>query len=97
MTETKEAETKKRKVPFIRDNPPEEEAEIQRQIAADPDTWSVPLDAPVLKRGRPEMNPQARKQQVTLRLDKDLVERLKESGKGWQTRLNALLRSSLNM
>ena len=40
--------------PFgIKDNTPEEEAEIQRQIAEDPDAWPTAPDAEVLKRGRP--------------------------------------------
>ena len=37
----------------IKDNTPEEEAEIQRQIAEDPDAWPTSPDAKVLKRGRP--------------------------------------------
>jgi uncharacterized protein (DUF4415 family) len=32
------------------------------------------------------------KQQVTLRLDKDLIEHFKQSGRGWQTHLNERLR-----
>ena len=37
----------------IKDNTLEEEAEIQRQIAEDPDAWPTSPDAKVLKRGRP--------------------------------------------
>ncbi len=33
------------------------------------------------------------KMQVTVRLDRDLVDKLKEGGSGWQTRLNDALRS----
>lgn len=41
-------------------------------------------------RGRPVAeNP---KKQVTLRLDADLIERYKASGKGWQSRINEDLR-----
>ena len=41
-------------------------------------------------RGRPTLdNP---KKQVTLRLDADLVDRYKASGKGWQSRINEDLR-----
>jgi uncharacterized protein (DUF4415 family) len=35
------------------------------------------------------------KQQVTLRLDRDLVASFKATGAGWQTRINAVLRKAL--
>lgn len=75
------------KPPIIRDNTAEEEAEAQRQIAQDPDTWRTSPDAKAIKRGRPAGQT---KEQVTVRLDKDLIARLKAPDeKGWQTRLNA--------
>ena len=41
-------------------------------------------------RGRPpKENP---KEQVTLRLDADVVDHFKSSGPGWQTRINAVLK-----
>ena len=43
--------------------------------------------------GRPPERDVAKKQ-VTLRLDADLLERLRESGAGWQSRLNATLRKA---
>ncbi|TXJ04077.1 MAG: hypothetical protein E6Q26_02570 [Acinetobacter sp.] len=44
----------------------------------------------LLKRGRPPIkNP---KIAVKLRLDPDVLEKLRASGKGWQTRVNAVLR-----
>ncbi|MFT3967752.1 MAG: BrnA antitoxin family protein [Sphingobium sp.] len=42
--------------------------------------------------GRPKG---AAKQQVTLRLDKDIVEKLRASGAGWQTRVNEMLRRAV--
>ena len=42
-------------------------------------------------RGRPPQRGRA-KQQVTLRLDPDVVERFRESGPGWQGRINEALR-----
>ncbi|ORE97347.1 BrnA antitoxin family protein [Aurantimonas sp. 22II-16-19i] len=36
------------------------------------------------------------KQRVTLRLDQDVVEALRASGKGWQTRVNVALRDWLD-
>ena len=75
-----------KKPPMIRDNTPEEETDIQRQIAEDPDLMETPRNAKVLKRGRPVGQT---KEQVTVRLDKTLLEALKTPDpKGWQTRLN---------
>ena len=44
------------------------------------------------KRGRPPMPAPLRKQRVNIMLDADLLEKLRASGKGWQTRINAMLR-----
>lgn len=50
-------------------------------------TWSHP--------GRPlSENP---KKQVTLRLDPDVIEKFRASGKGWQSRINAELRKALGI
>lgn len=47
------------------------------------------------RRGRPATdNP---KKQVTLRLDADIVERYKSTGRGWQSRINADLRKSIGL
>jgi uncharacterized protein (DUF4415 family) len=42
-------------------------------------------------RGRPKLTHP--KRFVTLRLDADLVDRLRETGRGWQSRVNQVLRS----
>lgn len=44
-------------------------------------------------RGRPTL--EKPKKQVTLRLDADLLETLRASGKGWQSRVNEILRAKL--
>jgi uncharacterized protein (DUF4415 family) len=65
------------------------DAEIARAVGADPDASLA--DARFWKRARlvlPE-----RKQVVTLRLDRDLVAWLRGGGRGYQTRINALLRA----
>ena len=50
-------------------------------------TWSKP--------GRPPSpNP---KRQVTLRLDPDVLEKFRATGKGWQSRINAELRKALGI
>jgi len=46
-------------------------------------------------RGRGRPRKAQCKQQVTLRLDPDIVERFRASGKGWQTRMNDALRQWL--
>ncbi|MFY8107321.1 MAG: BrnA antitoxin family protein [Elstera sp.] len=46
----------------------------------------------LIRRGRP---PKAvRKKQITLRLDPDLVQAMRDSGKGWQSRVNSILRAA---
>jgi uncharacterized protein (DUF4415 family) len=47
------------------------------------------------KRGRPPaVSP---KRQITLRLDEEIILRYKQSGKGWQSRMNDALRKSAGM
>lgn len=48
----------------------------------------------VRRRGRPVG---ANKEQVTIRLDRDVLAHLKKDGTGWQTRLNAALRRQLGL
>ncbi len=76
------------------------------------DTWSDPDDAPELteaffkqadqyeagklkQRGRPKAA--TTKEPVKIRLDADVVAALRESGEGWQTRINDTLRASLTL
>jgi uncharacterized protein (DUF4415 family) len=53
-------------------------------------------DLAKLVRGRGQRGPQKTptKQQVTLRLDKDVVERFRATGAGWQSRINEALRKA---
>tara|TARA_R110002020_G_scaffold12114_2_gene44803 strand:+ start:2485 stop:2766 length:282 start_codon:yes stop_codon:yes gene_type:complete len=54
-----------------------------------------PADGTLTKPGRPKLkNP---KQQVTLRLDKIVLEKFRATGAGWQTRINEELRKSLGL
>lgn len=73
----------------------EEDAAINAGIAADPDTYVVSDDVfakavAAKRRGRPAGS--GSKEKVTLRLDHDVVEALRRTGAGWQTRLNDRLR-----
>ena len=89
----------------------QEEAEIQRGIAADPDApeWTgedfararpaaevVPkiVAAHAQRRVRgPQREPT--KVAISLRLDRDVLDNLRASGPGWQSRANELLRKAL--
>jgi len=45
------------------------------------------------KRGRPALDADARKEQISLRLDKEVLEWYRAQGAGWQTRMNAVLKA----
>lgn len=86
-----------------------EEAAIRAGIAADPDTME--LDEEWFANARPvsEAHPQVveayrrrrgkqkapTKEQLTIRLDADLVAHFRKTGKGWQTRINKSLRKAV--
>jgi uncharacterized protein (DUF4415 family) len=80
--------------------------------AATKTAWVDPDDAPELtdealdeaelyegdkfiRRGRPKLG--APKNQVTLRLDPDVLDALRAGGPGWQSRLNFALRKHLKL
>jgi uncharacterized protein (DUF4415 family) len=87
-----------------------EEAQIQAQIAANPDApeatdeelanltpfnEAFPDFAESIRRarGRPALeNP---RQQISIRLDPDVIEKFKSTGKGWQSRMNEILRKAV--
>jgi uncharacterized protein (DUF4415 family) len=75
------------------------EGEVRELTAADFRAMK-PLDSfpelAELIRGRGKRGPQKTptKQQVTLRLDRDVVERFRATGTGWQKRMNEALRKA---
>jgi uncharacterized protein (DUF4415 family) len=74
---------------------PEEDAAIARGIAADPDTYEL-TDAEFAQlkpaRGRPKGSVAAeRKATLNMRITPATLERFRESGPGWQSRIDALL------
>ncbi len=75
----------------------EEDAEITKAAAADPDGGLLTDDefkAAPRVRG-PQISPT--KVPVSIRLDPDIVEALKADGPGWQSRANDLLREKLKL
>lgn len=75
-----------------------EDAAINQGIAADPDTVEITADLaarmqPLRRRGRPTA--ERPKAPMTTRVDADVLDAIKHSGKGWQTRLNDVLREAV--
>jgi uncharacterized protein (DUF4415 family) len=64
------------------------EAEIEANAASDPD--NPPWTAEMLAKAQ-RIDP--RRQAVSIRLDRDVVEFLKSEGPGYQSRINAILRT----
>jgi uncharacterized protein (DUF4415 family) len=70
-----------------------EDKQITAAALTDPD--NLPLTNEELQqfrrtRGRPQGS--GKKEQVTLRLDADILEQFRATGNGWQTRINDALR-----
>ena len=89
-----------------------EEAEIQAQIAADPDDWvSTPEELTQAKpfaevfpdlmesirRARGRPPVAHPRKQVSLRLDPAIIDKFKAGGKGWQSRINEALRKAAGL
>lgn len=75
----------------------DEDARINAGIAADPDTYE--LSAEEFKKLRPRRGrpvSKITKEQVTIRLDHDILDMFRSQGRGWQSRINAVLREYKN-
>jgi len=73
-----------------------EDAQIARGISADPDTYELSdkeFDELKPMRGRPRL--ERPKVALNMRVDADVMDALKASGPGWQTRVNDLLRRAI--
>ena len=66
---------------------------FERAELRDGDAVVRPGQGTLAKRGRPKL--EHPKRQVTIRLDSDLVDRLREGGSGWQSRVNQILREAV--
>lgn len=65
------------------------DAEVERRAAADPDAGVIP---PGFWDNAEVVLPET-KQQITLRLDAEVIRFFKRTGKGYQSRMGAVLRS----
>jgi len=63
--------------------------EVERRAAADPDAGVIPPGF----WDKAELQMPLAKQQITLRLDPDVIGWFKRTGKGYQSRMGAVLRS----
>jgi uncharacterized protein (DUF4415 family) len=77
------------------DNPEWTEADFARARPASEVLPAEFLQAYRKTRGRPKGTTMPdTKQQITLRLDRDIVERFRATGPGWQSRINEALRKA---
>jgi len=81
------ARTRRTDVPY---NPKSKKATLDYWKNATAHTGVGELRA---KRGRPVKPADERKEQIALRVDKDVLEWYRAQGAGWQTRMNAVLRA----
>jgi len=107
----KSPELKARILAAIAATTDEEEARIQAGIALDPDNPELTAEDFARMRPASEMHPEIverwrrtrgpqrapTKRLVSLRLDPDLLERLRAEGPGWQRRANELLRRAVGL
>lgn len=86
-----------------------DEAKVQAQIASDPDApeasdvelagarpfaEAFPALAESIRRGRGRPASASPRVALTLRIERETIERFKATGKGWQTRMNDALRKA---
>jgi uncharacterized protein (DUF4415 family) len=58
------------------------------------DSADIHRDGVLIRRGRGRPKVATPKQQITLRLDADIIERFRATGPGWQARINEALRKA---
>ena len=81
------ARTRKSDVPY---NPKNKAATLKYWEGATAHQGAAEFRA---KRGRPVKAAEDRKEQIALRVDKEVLEWYRAQGAGWQTRMNAVLKA----
>ncbi|BAT58427.1 hypothetical protein GJW-30_1_00952 [Variibacter gotjawalensis] len=99
----------KKKLDHLRPLTDAEEARIQRGIAEDPENpeWTeqdfktarpfaevFPELAESIRRARGRPPVETPRQQISIRLDPDVIAKFKATGKGWQSRINDVLKKA---
>lgn len=79
--------TRRADVPY---DPKSKAATLKYWEGATPHTGVKELHA---KRGRPTKAAAERKEQIALRVDREVLEWYRAQGSGWQTRMNAVLKA----
>jgi uncharacterized protein (DUF4415 family) len=79
------------------DNPEWDDATFVRARPASEMHGAKTADALVRKRGRPKLSESERKQLVSMRLSPDVLDALRATGEGWQTRVDDMLRTLLGL
>ena len=78
------------------DDAPEWSVDVfDRAAVHDGDQLVRPAQGTLTRRGRPKL--ETPKRQVTLRLDQEIVDGFRETGPGWQGRINEALRKALKV
>lgn len=72
------------------------DAQVERAALAVGGKVVRPATGTLTRAGRPPAG-EAAKQQVTLRLDPDIIARFRDGGPGWQSRINAALRKAVGL
>lgn len=67
--------------------------QFERAEIRDGDKIIRPANGTLTRPGRPKSEDP--KQQITLRLDRAVLEKLRESGPGWQSRVNEILKKAV--
>jgi uncharacterized protein (DUF4415 family) len=70
------------------------ESELKRNARLDKDT--IPLDSKFWESARIVMPSSAGKERITVRIDSDVLQWLKVQGRGYQSRINTILRTCMN-
>ena len=84
------ARTPRTDVPYDRNNKREAAAFWKNGIKH---TGLAELREKLARRGRPAKVPEERKEQIALRIDKDVLDWYRAQGARWQTRMNAVLKA----